>query len=65
MSKFLKYVNQQYGSIKKYLVDKCEFSQENINKILDKFTLLKDIYNVENESINEITNIFEKDPFFK
>ena len=41
MSKFLTYVNQEYGSIGNYLINTCGISQENINKILDKFILTK------------------------
>ena len=43
MSKFLTYVNQQHGSIKNYLINECGISQENINKIPDKFTSLKSL----------------------
>ena len=44
MSKFLTYINQKYGSVKNYLIE-CGISQENINKILDKFTLPKSLEN--------------------
>ncbi len=38
MTKFLKHIKEQYGSTKNYLIE-CGVSQDNIDKIIDKFLI--------------------------